>query len=108
VPALMGDMKRVLRPQELHLTGRLLSDRSYARDLSGDHAGGARDAAQSLRLYRQAGDQLQVGGMLGNLGDAELSTGDLDSARGHLRESLNIARALNDHYGVAYQTFNLG
>ena len=46
--------------------------------------------------------------MLGNLGNAELSTGDLDSARGHLHESLSIARALNDHYGVAYQTFNLG
>ena len=46
--------------------------------------------------------------MLGNLGNAELSTGDLDSARRHLLESLDIARALKDHYGVAYQTFNLG
>jgi hypothetical protein len=25
-----------------------------------------------------------------------------------LLESLNVARALKDHYGVAYQTFNLG
>ena len=108
IPLIEAALNLARRLQELHLTGRLLSDRSYARDLSGDHAGGARDAAQSLRLYRQAGDQLQVGVMLGNLGNAELSTGDLDSARGHLHESLNIARALNDHYGVAYQTFNLG
>ena len=46
--------------------------------------------------------------MLGNLGYAELSMGDLDSARSHLVESLDIARALNDHYGVVYETFNLG
>src|SRR5215831_4045828 len=59
------DLARRLR--ELHLTGRLLSDRSYARDLSGDHTGAARDAVDSLRLYRQAGDQLQAGMMLGNL-----------------------------------------
>jgi tetratricopeptide (TPR) repeat protein len=46
--------------------------------------------------------------MVGNLGYAELSLGDLDSARRHLLESLDIARALNDHYGVVYETFNLG
>lgn len=64
--------------------------------------------AESLRLYRQAGDRLQVGTMAGNLGYAELSLGDLDSARRHLLESLDIARALNDQYGVVYETFNLG
>jgi len=37
--------------------------------------------------------------MVGNLGYAELSLGDLDSARRHLLKSLDIARALNDHYG---------
>ncbi len=37
--------------------------------------------------------------MLGNLGYVELSIGDIDVARGHLLESLDIARALNDHYG---------
>ena len=46
--------------------------------------------------------------MLGNLGYAELSQGDLETARGHLRESLDIARELNDTYGVVYETFNLG
>jgi non-specific serine/threonine protein kinase len=46
--------------------------------------------------------------MVGNLGYAELSLGDLDSARRHLLESLDIARALGDHYGVVYETFNLG
>ena len=46
--------------------------------------------------------------MLGNLGYAELSLGELDAARTHLVESLDIARGLNDHYGVVYQTLNLG
>jgi hypothetical protein len=46
--------------------------------------------------------------MLGNLGYVELSIGDIDIARGHLLESLDMARELNDHYGVVYETFNLG
>ena len=46
--------------------------------------------------------------MLGNLGYAELSAGDLDSARRHLVESLDIFRTLRDHYGAVYQTHNLG
>ena len=46
--------------------------------------------------------------MLGNLGYAELSLGDLERARGHLHESLDIARELDDSYGVVYETFNLG
>jgi predicted ATPase len=108
LPLIQAALNHARRLHELHLTGRLYSDRSYARDLSGDHAGAARDAAVSLRIYRQAGDQMQVGNNLGNLGNAELSAGDLDSARRHLSEALSIARELNDHYGVAYQTFNLG
>ena len=46
--------------------------------------------------------------MLGNLGYAEMSVGDLTAARGHLVESLGIARELDDTYGVVYETFNLG
>ena len=46
--------------------------------------------------------------MLGNLGDYELSAGDLDAARRHLAESLDIVRALNDRDGIVYETFNLG
>ena len=46
--------------------------------------------------------------MLGNLGYAELSMGDLDSARNHLLESLDIFREFNDRAGVVYETFNLG
>jgi DNA-binding CsgD family transcriptional regulator len=61
-----------------------------------------------VRLFGQAGDQQMVGTTLGNLGYLELSAGDLDVARGHLAESLGIARALNDRDGIVYQTFNLG
>ena len=46
--------------------------------------------------------------MLGNLGYIELSMADPDAARAHLAESLDIFRALNDHHGIVYQTFNLG
>jgi DNA-binding CsgD family transcriptional regulator len=46
--------------------------------------------------------------MLGNLGNFELSAGDLDAARTHLAESLDIARTLNDRDGIVHQTFNLG
>jgi len=53
--------------------------------------GATRDAAESVRLYRQVGDRREVGTMVGNIGYAELSMGDLDSARSHLLESLDIA-----------------
>jgi Tetratricopeptide repeat len=46
--------------------------------------------------------------MLGNLGYIELSTGEVQCARNHLDEALEIARLLNDRYGVVYHTFNLG
>jgi len=46
--------------------------------------------------------------MLGNLGNYELLAGDLDAARRHLAESLDIARALNARDGIVYETFNLG
>jgi DNA-binding CsgD family transcriptional regulator len=34
--------------------------------------------------------------------------GDLDAARRHLAESLDIFRALNERYGIVGETFNLG
>ena len=47
--------------------------------------------------------------LLGNLSDYELSTGDLDAARRHLAESLDIARALNaPRRHAVIGTFNLG
>jgi len=70
--------------------------------------GAARDAAEALRLARQAGDRLQVGALLGNLGYYELSAGGLDAARGHLAESLHIFRELNARSDVVYETFNFG
>ncbi len=46
--------------------------------------------------------------MLGNLGYYELSAGDLDAARRHLAEALDISRALNARHSAVYETFNLG
>jgi len=64
--------------------------------------------AEALRLFRQAGDRQEAGVMLCNLGYHELSEGDLDAARRHLAESLDIARALNARSDIVYETFNLG
>ncbi len=108
LPLIERGLDLACRLQEPHLTARLLSARWYALDVGGSPVGAARGAAESLRLSRQVGDRLQVGGMLGNLGTHELSAGDLDAARGHLAESLDIFRALNHRDGVVYQTFNLG
>jgi DNA-binding CsgD family transcriptional regulator len=36
------------------------------------------------------------------------AAGDLDAARRHLAESLDIARALNDRSDIVYETYNLG
>ncbi len=93
---------------EPHLTGRLLTTRAQAENVAGDHAGAARDTAESPPLFRQAGDRLQAGQALGNLGYYELTASDLDAARGHLAEALDIARALNARDGIVYTTFNLG
>jgi DNA-binding NarL/FixJ family response regulator len=46
--------------------------------------------------------------MLTNLSTFELSAGDLDAARHHLAEALDIARALNARSDIVYQAFNLG
>jgi predicted ATPase/DNA-binding CsgD family transcriptional regulator len=108
LPLIEQGLSLALRLREPHLTARLLSARSHATYAEGDQAGAARDAAEALRFFRQAGDRLQVEVLLGNLGYFELSAGDLDAARSHLAESLDIARALNDRQSIVIQTFNLG
>jgi len=108
LPLIESDLSLARRLAEPHLTGRLLSIRSYARYAAGDTVGPARDAAEALRLFRQAGDRIHVGATLSNLGYYELSTGDLDAARRHLAEALDIARELNARHSAVYETFNLG
>ena len=46
--------------------------------------------------------------MLTNLSDYELWIGDLDAARRHLAESIDIARALDARHSAVIATFNLG
>src|SRR5262249_25449272 len=108
LPLIESGLDLARRLGEHHLTARLLNARSYATNAEGDHAGGARDAGEALRLFRLSGDQIQMGTMLGNLGYFELAAGDLDAARGHLAGSLDIARALNARDDIVYETFNLG
>src|SRR5215467_1526429 len=91
-----------------HLTARLFSARAYATNVQGDPAGAARDNAEALRLARQTGDRLYAGTLLTNLSDYELWIGDLDAARRHLAESIDIARALDARHSTVIATFNLG
>jgi ATP/maltotriose-dependent transcriptional regulator MalT len=90
------------------MTARLFSARAHATNVAGDSAAGARDNAEALRLVRDAGDQLQAAALLCNLSDYELWTGDLDAARLHLTEALDIASAFNARHSTVIGTFNLG
>jgi len=108
VPLIESGLGLAHRLHEAQLTGRMLTARSYAAYLEGDLAGAASDAVEALRLFRQTGNQVEMGVLLGNLGSIELSAGDLDAARRHLAEALDIFRVLNDRPGILYQTFNLG
>jgi DNA-binding CsgD family transcriptional regulator len=49
-----------------------------------------------------------VGRALNNVGYNDLQVNELDAARRHLAEALEIARALNTRRGAVYATFNLG
>jgi ATP/maltotriose-dependent transcriptional regulator MalT len=101
----LGQAASLGRP---HLTGRMLTARFYARYIAGDPVDAVHDAVEALRLFREAGDRLQAGATLGNLGYIELSAGDLDAARSHLAEALDTIRALGDRDGIVYATLNLG
>jgi predicted ATPase/DNA-binding CsgD family transcriptional regulator len=96
------------RLKQPHLTACLLSARGFAAYAEEDNAGAVRDAAQALQLFRQAGNRVSAAGELANLGSVELSRGDLDAARGHLAEALDIARAFNARSGIVLTTFSLG
>lgn len=85
-----------------------MSARAYAAHAEGDSAGASRDVVEALRLYRQSGDQIYVGQVLGNLGYFLAAAGDLDGARRHLAESLDISREFNDRNGIVHGAFNLG
>jgi predicted ATPase/DNA-binding CsgD family transcriptional regulator len=102
----LGLARRLGEPP--HRTADLLSVRSVAAYSGGDYSAAARDAAESLRLYREADDRAQVGQLLGNLGNYEMAAGDLNAARRHLAEALDIARTLSHRSGIVYQAFNLG
>ena len=80
VPLIDSGLGLAGRLGEPHLTGRLLSAGVLRHLRCGDDAGAGREAAESLRLFRQAGDRLRVGHMLCDLGYLELSAGDVDAA----------------------------
>ena len=90
------------------LAARLIAARAYAAYVDGDNTAAIRDAADAVQLSRQAGERMQTGAHLSNLGLYELADGDLAPARRHLGEALGIARTLGLHSSIAYETFSLG
>ena len=64
--------------------------------------------AQSLALYRAAGDRWGAANALGALGGVAWNLGDHDAAHRYHQESLELRRALNDHRGIANSLMSLG
>src|SRR6266511_5936383 len=63
---------------------------------------------QSLRLYRQLGDQHGIATALHGLGRVTSLGGNYTAARAMYQESLAIYRALHAHGGIAYTNLYLG
>ena len=64
--------------------------------------------AESLKLYRESGDELLIAKALGAMGNAELEMGHFTLAEACYRESLEVYRRLGDEHGVALSGFHLG
>lgn len=59
---------------------------------SGERGAGTARYRESLRVYRQLGDERGAGGVLSRLAVSELDAGDLTSARQQAEESLDLLR----------------
>ena len=69
----------------------------------------ARDQWQrALQVVEAQGNARGIGRFLGNLAIAEQALGNTDTARRHLRRSLETARGLGDHLTVAHNLNRLG
>jgi predicted ATPase/DNA-binding CsgD family transcriptional regulator len=65
-------------------------------------------AAESLALYRDAGDQRDLAVVLAEVAGLTRDRGDLTKARSLLEESLTLYRALGDHVAIAWPLAGLG
>jgi non-specific serine/threonine protein kinase len=63
---------------------------------------------ESLRLYRELGDNLGIAQALNNLGSIAYSRGEWQRASGFYAESLALRRELGDKWGIANSLNNLG
>jgi class 3 adenylate cyclase/tetratricopeptide (TPR) repeat protein len=87
---------------------KCLSQRGYARQLSGDIAGAIELHEQSLFLSTATDNKLEQSNCLNNLGAAYSSQGDLRKGLVHFQESLEIKRHIGDLEGEAANLHNLG
>ncbi len=87
---------------------RCLSQRGYARQLSGDIAGAIELHEQSLFLSTATDNKLELSNCLNNLGAAYCSQGDFRKGLLHFQESLEIKRQIGDLVGEAANLHNLG
>lgn len=62
---------------------------------------------QALDLYRQTGDRVGEGRVLGNLGAVYEGLGDNEQALTYFRQSLDVARVLEDLQGISFALSNI-
>ncbi|MBD1910371.1 MULTISPECIES: CHAT domain-containing tetratricopeptide repeat protein [unclassified Leptolyngbya] len=63
---------------------------------------------EALRLYRQSGNRVGEGRILGNLGAVYEALQDYPQAIAAFEESLELARKIDDYEGIVYALNNLG
>jgi predicted ATPase len=86
------------------LLGRLYLIRAVFRSGEDPYS----DYEKSLEFFRSGGNRMAAVSILSNMGYEEMSTGELDQARLHLDEAVQIARALFYKTGVCYSSCNRG
>lgn len=81
--------------------------RGIGHTLANDHPSAIAANREALELWRISGDERNIANGLSRLSGAERASGDLHAAEHHLREALQIARAINDIESISIFTGNL-
>lgn len=63
---------------------------------------------EALELYRQSGNRIGEGRVLGNIGAVAEAVGNYPEAIAAFEDSLEVAREINDYQGIVFALNNLG